>query len=479
MAFFEPSPIAKVITETKIPIATAVCPIRMIIWERLFLLLLEKAILLDMNQVKLNSEKIFVKYTQLFSIFFCFCLISVSAQTKKILNESSSSDTSEIITGADQPDLYLPLLKGKKVGIVTNQTGIISYYPSPIPRQDSEGNSICALPAKVTVHLVDFLLENKVNIQKIFAPEHGFRGNADAGEQVKDGKDSKTGIELVSLYGNNKKPTKEQLKNVDLLVFDIQDIGVRFYTYISTLHYVMEAAAENNIPVILLDRPNPNGHYVDGPVLEEGFQSFIGMHKVPVVYGMTIGEYAQMINGEKWLKNKLRCNLTVIELKNYSHSSKYLLPVMPSPNLKTNHAINLYPSTCFFEGTNATEGRGTDFPFEVYGSPYITAYGFEFTPKPNLGAKNPRYKGQVCYGEDLRDEPFLSEINLDWLLTAYFNNDKEHPFFNKDLFFDKLAGTDKLRKQILAGKTETEIKNSWKPGLEKFKQTRTKYLLYP
>ncbi len=384
----------------------------------------------------------------------------------------------EVITGTDQPEEYLPLLQGKKIGVITNQTGIISYFPQPIARYDSQGNPICALPARITTHLVDFLLENHIQIQRILSPEHGFRGNADAGEQIKDGKDSKTGLEVVSLYGNNKKPTKEQLKDIDLLVFDLQDVGVRFYTYISTLHYVMEAAAENNIPLILLDRPNPNGHYVDGPVLEKGYQSFVGMHKVPVVYGMTIGEYAQMINGEKWLKNGLTCDLTVVKLKNYTHSTKYSLPVSPSPNLKTDHAINLYPSTCFFEGTNVSEGRGTDSPFEIYGSPYITAFELEFIPRSNPGAKNPRYKGQVCYGEDMREEPYLSEINLEWLLRAHTNNSKK-PFFNEDLYFDKLAGTDKLRKQILAGKSETEIKNSWKPGLEKFRQMRVKYLLYP
>ncbi|MDR1877496.1 MAG: DUF1343 domain-containing protein [Flavobacteriaceae bacterium] len=402
----------------------------------------------------------------MFSIFFCFCCISLPAQDK---SRFPIHNHDGIITGADQSELYLPLLEGKKVGIITNQTGII-FRKSP-----TNNPNYLSID---TVSIVDFLISERIQIKKIFSPEHGFRGNADAGEQVKDGKDTKTGIEIISLYGNNKKPTQEQIKDIDILLFDIQDVGVRFYTYISTLHYVMETAAENKIPLVILDRPNPNGHYVDGTVLEEGFQSFVGMHKVPVVYGMTIGEYARMINGEKWLKNGLQCELSIIPLKNYTHSKKYSLPIPPSPNLKTDHAINLYPSTCFFEGTNVSEGRGTDFPFEVYGSPYITTYDFKFIPQPNFGAKSPRYKGQVCYGKDLRDEPHLSEIKLEWILTAYANNNKPL-FFNKDLFFDKLAGTDKLRKQIIGGKSEEEIRNSWKDDLEKFKTKRAKYLLYP
>ncbi|MDR2121502.1 MAG: DUF1343 domain-containing protein [Flavobacteriaceae bacterium] len=421
-----------------------------------------------MNQVKFNFEKIFVKYTQLFSFFLSFSLIFLSAQDKKANTyEASTFYQEEIITGADQHDQYLPLLAGRKVGIVTNQTGItfIKTIHNGSLRTD-------------TLSIVDFLLSKEIQITKIFSPEHGFRGNADAGEQIKDGKDPKTGIKIISLYGNNKKPSREQVKGIDILLFDIQDVGVRFYTYISTLHYVMEAAAENKIPVIVLDRPNPNGHYVDGPVLEEGFQSFIGMHKVPVVYGMTLGEYARMINGERWLKSGLQCELTVIPLKNYTHSGKYSLPVFPSPNLKTDHAINLYPSVCFFEGTNVSEGRGTNSPFEIYGSPYITTYDFEFIPHPNHGSKNPKYAGQTCYGKDLRNEPYLSEIKLEWLLAAYANNSKA-PFFLENLFFDKLAGTDKLRKQIIAGRSEKEIKYSWKSDLEEFKKIRIKYLLYP
>ncbi|WP_370449493.1 exo-beta-N-acetylmuramidase NamZ domain-containing protein [Apibacter sp. HY039] len=432
-----------------------------------------------MNQVKLNSKNFFFKYTQLFSIFFCFCLISLSAQ-----NIKSTKNTNEtIITGAQQYEKYIPLLSDKKVGIVTNQTGIL-YVQNIYNNSDHPDMSEKSIKID-TISIVDFLLSKNIKIEKIFSPEHGFRGKADAGEQVKDEKDSKTNIHVISLYGKNKKPTTEQLKGVEIILFDLQDVGVRFYTYISTLHYVMEAAAENNIPVIVLDRPNPNAHYIDGPVLKQGFESFVGMHRVPVVYGMTIGEYALMINGEKWLKNKVSCDLTVIKLQNYNHKLKYSLPVNPSPNLRTDHAINLYPSLCFFEGTNVSVGRGTDFPFEMYGSPFNTAFTDEFIPQPNKGDKNPKYKGQICYGEDLRDEPFLSEINLEWLLTIYYNSTNStnlpvgYSFFNKNLFFDKLAGTDLLRKQILARKSEQEIKLSWKKDLEDFKIVRSKYLLYP
>lgn len=412
-------------------------------------------------------------------IFFCFYCISLAAQKK----ETEINNIGErIITGADQPEKYLPLLTHKKVAVVTNQTGIL-FNPT-VYNANTKGGCAKALKTD-TISIVDFLVTKNINIGKIFSPEHGFRGNADAGERVQDERDPKTNIPVISLYGKNKKPTAEQLKDIEVILFDLQDVGARFYTYISTLHYVMEAAAENNIPVIVLDRPNPNAHYIDGPVLKDGFQSFVGMHKVPVVYGMTIGEYALMINGEKWLKNKISCNLTVIKLQNYNHKLRYSLPVAPSPNLKTDHAINLYSSLCFFEGTNVSVGRGSDFPFEIYGSPFNTVFSIEFTPRPNRGNKNPEYNGQICYGENLRNEPFLSEINLKWLLSIYNNSSNKpnlpagYSFFNKNLFFDKLAGTDQLRKQIIAGKSEIEIKNSWKEDLENFKKIRKKYLLYP
>ncbi|MFA5620070.1 MAG: DUF1343 domain-containing protein [Weeksellaceae bacterium] len=394
--------------------------------------------------------------------------------------QNNLSFEEEILTGAEQPNRYLNLLIENRVGVVTNQTGItkgeiigkISCKKDPI-------TSDCALFSKISI--VDFLIKNNINVQKIFSPEHGFRGDADAGATVESGKDSKTGLPVISLYGNNKKPTPEQLNDLDVILFDLQDVGVRFYTYISTLHYVMEAAAENNIPVILLDRPNPNGHYIDGPVLNPKFKSFVGMHPVPVVYGMTIGEYALMINGEKWLKNGIQCDLKVIPLSGYSHKSFYSLPVKPSPNLPNHTAINLYPSTCFFEAFNGSEGRGTDKPFQIYGSPYLKNMDFQFIPQPNSGAKNPRFQGQICYGEDLSDVPFLSEINLEWLLKAHQNYEGKAPFWIKnsgEFWIDKLAGTDELRKQIDAGWTAEQIKATWQKDLEDFKEIRIKYLLY-
>lgn len=410
-----------------------------------------------------------VKYTliALFPVFISF-------------GQNNLSFDEEILTGAEQPTRYLNSLTDRRVGVVTNQTGITKgEIIGKIPCKKNPITSDCALFAEISI--VDFLIKNNVDIQKIFSPEHGFRGDADAGATVKSGKDSKTGLPIVSLYGKNNKPTGEQLTGLDVLVFDLQDVGTRFFTYISTLHYVMEAAAENNIPVILLDRPNPNGHYVDGPVLKPKFKSFVGMHPVPVVYGMTIGEYAQMINGEGWLKNGIKCDLTVIPLSGYTHQSKYTLPVKPSPNLPNSVAINLYPSTCFFEAINGSEGRGTDKPFQIYGSPYLKNMDYQFTPKPNAGASNPRFNGQVCYGEDLRTTPYLSEINLSWLIKAYKNYTGKEPFFIKnsgEYWIDKLAGTDDLRKQVEAGWSEEKIKASWQEDLEKFKKVRAKYLLY-
>lgn len=364
-------------------------------------------------------------------------------------------------TGAERTAAYLPMLSGKRVGIVANQTSVI--FKSTAPN-------------KMAKHLVDSLLARGVNITKVFAPEHGFRGKADAGEMVKDGIDTQTGLPIVSLYGKNKKPSQAQLQGIDVIVFDIQDVGARFYTYISTLHYVMEACAEMNIPLVLLDRPNPNGHYIDGPVLESKHKSFVGMHPVPVVYGMTIGEYGQMINGEKWLANGIQCDLTVVALTNYTHSTRYSLPIKPSPNLPNDKSINLYPSLCFFEGTNVSAGRGTDWQFQIYGSPYLDNKGFSFTPKSNEGAKYPKYRGEECYGEDLRTAPHLSRINLSWLLKAFVQNNTKGSFFNS--FFTKLAGTEKLEQQILSGIQPHDIRASWQKDLEHFKQVRQKYLLY-
>uniref|UniRef100_UPI002F932247 exo-beta-N-acetylmuramidase NamZ family protein n=1 Tax=Kaistella sp. TaxID=2782235 RepID=UPI002F932247 len=314
----------------------------------------------------------------------------------------------------------------------------------------------------------------------IFAPEHGFRGDADAGEHVKNGVDTKTGIPIISLYGDNKKPKPEQLKGINIVLFDIQDVGVRFYTYISTLTYVMEAGAENGVEVIVLDRPNPHDGYIDGPVLKDQWKSFVGMHNVPVVYGLTIGEYGKMVNGEKWLKNGVQAKYTLIPMLNYHKKQRYGVLDKPSPNLPNDKAINLYPSLCFFEGTQVSVGRGTGLPFQIYGSPWTKNLPYQFTPKPNFGAKDPFLNGKLCYGENLSNYPTdLRGLNIDWLLNAYKNyKNPAQDFFLKNLFFDKLAGTDELRKQIIAGKSAAEIKDSWKKGLEDFRKIRTKYVMY-
>jgi uncharacterized protein YbbC (DUF1343 family) len=337
--------------------------------------------------------------------------------------------------------------------------------------------------------LVDFLLEQKIDLKKIFAPEHGFRGTADAGEHVVDGKDTKTGLLTVSLYGDNKKPKSEQLAGIDVMIFDIQDVGARFYTYISSLHYVMEACAENNIDLIVLDRPNPNGAIVDGPILEKEFTSFVGMHPIPLLHGMTIGEYAKMINGEKWLNPStlrqaqgnagsqgIQCNVSVIPCKNYKRELFYSLPVKPSPNLPNDQAINLYASLCLFEGTNVSVGRGTETQFQVYGSPFLPKSNFSFTPIPNFGAKEPVYKNQLCYGEDLTSIPKVKQLELKWLIKAYNSTADKSKFFND--FFTKLAGTKKLRQQIESGVAEVDIRKSWEKGLNDFKEMRRKYLIY-
>ncbi|MCV9932578.1 DUF1343 domain-containing protein [Flavobacterium sp. LS1R47] len=359
-----------------------------------------------------------------------------------------------IKTGADNYEKYLPLLKDKKIGIVTNQTGILSNK----------------------MHLVDFLLEKKIAVQTIFAPEHGFRGTADAGEHVVDAKDSKTGLSIISLYGDNKKPKAAQLAGIDLMIFDLQDVGARFYTYISSLHYVMEACAENGIPLMILDRPNPNGAIVDGPLLEKEFTSFVGMHPIPLLHGMTIGEYAQMINGEKWLKNGIQCKLTVIPCVDYNRNMEYSLLAKPSPNLPNDQSINLYASLCLFEGTNVSMGRGTEKQFQIYGSPFLTKTNFSFTPKPNFGAKDPLYNGKECFGEDLTTYPKLTQLELKWLIKAYQNTSDKTKFFNP--FFTKLAGTKKLQQQIESGISENKIRKTWQKDLEAFKKMRMKYLVY-
>ncbi len=372
----------------------------------------------------------------------------------------SSACYSAIITGAERTDYYLPLLKGKKVGLVINQTSIVG------PK-----------------HLVDTLKSSGISIKRIFAPEHGFRGDHSAGAHVSSGIDTITGLPVVSLYGDNKKPKPEQLKDLDLIIFDIQDVGARFYTFISTLHYVMEACAEQKKPLLVFDRPNPNGFYVDGPVLDMKFKSFVGMHPVPVVHGMTIGEYAQMINGERWLKDSVQCKLTVVPCLNYKHSMLYKLPVKPSPNLPTMESVYLYPSLCLFEGTTISLGRGTDKPFECVGKPDFEGGNYSFTPKSIPGvADDPPYKNQLCNGyllSGFSDKYLLSsrKLYLLWLSGCFEKDKSKETFFTS--FFDKLAGTDILRKQLTSGVPESVIRKSWEPGLSIFRLTRKKYLLYP
>lgn len=392
------------------------------------------------------------------------CLFSIgSCQSQKKEHDSNTSKSEKtksdkIVVGANQTNSYLSLLKGKTIGIVANQTSVIfNEYGF--------------------THLVDSLNSLDINIQKVFAPEHGFRGKADAGEHITSGKDTKTGIDIISIYGNNKKPTNDQLKGLDLVVFDIQDVGARFYTYISSLHYVMEACAENNIPMLILDRPNPNGHYIDGPILEPEHKSFVGMHPIPVVHGMTIGEYAQMINGQNWLNNGVQCKLNIIKCKNYTKDKTCSLPIKPSPNLPNDVAINLYPSLCFFEGTNVSAGRGTEHQFQIFGSPFLNKTEFTFTPKPNEGSKHPKHENEICFGSDLSKHKPLKQLNLGWLIQAYnesLNSDVK--FWNN--FFVKLAGTKQLQEQIVNGKTEQEIRATWQDGLQKYDEMRKAYLLY-
>ncbi|WP_425462162.1 exo-beta-N-acetylmuramidase NamZ family protein [Muriicola soli] len=377
--------------------------------------------------------------------------------------------TAEIIVGANRTDLYLPLLKGKKIGLVANQTSVIF-------RENDQKTS-----EKVShAHLVDSLLALNIDLLKVFAPEHGFRGTADAGEKVSDGVDKRSGLPVISLYGANRKPEKSQLEGLEAVVFDIQDVGVRFYTYIATLQLVMEACAESGIPIIVLDRPNPNGHYIDGPTMETEYKGFLGMTSIPLVYGMTIGEYANMINDEGWLEGGLTAELTVIPLENYTHQAMYSLPLKPSPNLPNDLAINLYPSLGLFEGTNINAGRGTDHQFQQYGAPFLDPelFTFKYTPKSNPGAKSPKHLGEKCYGERLVGVGRLYEVSLEWLLKAYQNCADKDRFFNTS-GFSKHAGTAKLQMQIEAGYTEEQIKDTWKADLESFKRIREKYLLYP
>ncbi|KAB1153729.1 exo-beta-N-acetylmuramidase NamZ family protein [Flavobacterium luteum] len=411
-------------------------------------------------------------------------LFVISCKTAKPTNYSTPAETTikskikstKFLTGADNIKSYFSLLKNKKVGIVTNQTGMIAY-DSIYTVFDTILDSHIDIVNKKTLHIVDYIKEKtKIELVKIYAPEHGFRGTADAGELIIDGKDTKTGLPIISLYGNNKKPTPEQLAGIDVLVFDLQDVGARFYTYISSLHYIMEACAQNNVQLIILDRPNPNGGIVDGPLLEKEYSSFVGMHPIPVLHGMTIGEYALMINGQKWLKDSIQCHLKIVPCENYLRSMPYSLPIKPSPNLPNDQSINLYASLCFFEGTNVSVGRGTDKQFQIYGSPYLPNIDFCFVPMPNIGAKDPVYNGIDCYGEDLSSIPKVKQLELKWLMKAYNETEDKSKFFNS--FFTKLAGTKKLQQQIESGIPEPEIRASWQKDLEEFKKMRNKYLIY-
>ncbi len=407
----------------------------------------------------------------LFSFSFS-CQHTIADEKRPLANTLSKNISSnKIILGADQTRAYLKLIQRKTIGIVANQTSIVKTGSVTI-----ENNK--EVFGFTNIHLVDYLHRYHRKIKAVFAPEHGFRGTADAGETVQNGIDTKTGLSIISLYGKNKKPTAEQLNGIEVMIFDIQDVGARFYTYISTLHYVMEACAENNIPLIILDRPNPNGHYIDGPILEKEFSSFVGMHPVPVVHGMTIGEYAQMINGEKWLTNGLQCELQVVKMKHYTHQTPYSLPVKPSPNLPNDVAINLYPSLCFFEGTQISVGRGTEMQFQIFGAPFLPKklFDFTFTPQPNEGAKYPKHQGKLCYGKDLRNIDRLDKLNLEWIISAYTNSEDKTHFF--DPYFTKLAGTQQLQKQIEKGYTYREIRTTWLEGLKKYDTMRRKYLLY-
>lgn len=366
----------------------------------------------------------------------------------------------ELKVGAQQTEKYFPLIAGKLVAVVAHPASLVNK-----------------------THLVDTLIHSGIKVKKIFAPEHGFRGNEEAGEKIKNTVDAQTGISVISLYGKNYKPKPEDMKDVDVVLFDLQDVGARFYTYLSTLHYVMEACAENKKELIILDRPNPNGYYVDGPILEPKFKSFSGMHPVPIVYGMTIGEYARMINGEKWLANGVQCDLTVIPIESYTHDDLYQLPLKPSPNLPNMSSVYLYPSLCLFEGTMVSVGRGTDKPFQIFGYPGMKGGQTSFIPKSIPGAsENPMYNGQTCsafYESDYGEAyiKYYRKIYLFWMLNIYKTCETKDKFFNN--YFNSLAGNETLQKQIKEGKTEEEIRSSWEPGLKKFKEIRRKYLLYP
>lgn len=397
------------------------------------------------NQSMSNSIRSFIL------ILCCICASVVQMAAK---------ETGKTVTvGAERFDILLPLLQNKRVALLVNQTSTVG---------------------KNQTHLLDALIAKGVDVVCVFAPEHGFRGNADAGELVKNGKDSKTGVDIVSIYGKNKKPSAETMQKIDAVVFDIQDVGARFYTYISSMHYVMEACAENNKDFIVLDRPNPCD-YIDGPILEPAYKSFVGMHPIPVLHGLTVGELAQMINGEKWLKSQpATCKLTVVPMQGWEHGQAYSLPIKPSPNLPNDQSIALYPSLCLFEATKVSIGRGTYFPFQVIGFPSSKYGSFKFTPVALEGFdKNPLQKDKVCYGVDLREVTPPTGFSLQYFIDFYNKSGQKELFFDRPKWFDLLTGTSKLRQAIVAGKSEQQIKSEWQPALQRYKQMRSQYLLYP
>lgn len=382
--------------------------------------------------------------------------ISTETQSVSVTEAAPQSPALKIKVGAERLDSYMALLKNKRVALVVNHTAMVAQ-----------------------THLLDTLLSLGIQVKKILAPEHGFRGTADAGEHVNSYTDKKTGVPVVSLYGNNKKPSAEQLADIDIVVYDIQDVGVRFFTYISTLYLVMESCAENSKELLVLDRPNPNGDYVDGPVLDMKLKSFIGMLPLPIVHGLTVGELTQMIQGEKWLKDSLVCKYTVIPVENYTHKTEYILPIKPSPNMPNNQAIRLYPSLGMFEGTNVSVGRGTYFPFQVIGSPFTTDTAFSFTPVSIVGmSKDPMHMNKKCYGFDLRNITPAKKVDLSYVINMYALTSDKAGYFGKNNFFDKLAGTTQLKQQIIEKKSEDEIRKTWVAGLQAYKTMRKKYLLY-
>jgi uncharacterized protein YbbC (DUF1343 family) len=395
-----------------------------------------------------------ITFTLLFAIAFFQC----GQRQMDAANTSESADvvaaTGKVVVGADQLDVLIPKLTGRNVALVVNHTSLVG-----------------------DTHITDTLLASGIAVKKVFAPEHGFRGAAADGEKIADGTDARTGLPIVSLYGSNRKPTPAQLADVDVVIFDIQDVGTRFYTYISTMHYVMEACAEQGKKMIILDRPNPNGNYIDGPMRTPELKSFVGMHPIPIVHGLTVGELAGMINGEGWLENGAKCDVEIIPVKNWKHADFYSLPVKPSPNLPNDQAVKLYPSLCLFEGTVISVGRGTQTPFLIIGNPEFKDLPFSFTPRPIAGMSNhPPHDGEVCYGLDLSNVDVQPRLDLSYLLDFYQRYSDKEKFFTGS--FDRLAGTPELREQIRKGLTEEQIRGSWQKGLEAYSKMRNKYLLY-